>query len=74
VIASAPQWQRLFILIPAFVIGAGIVGAVLIILIRAFIQSVQESGHKRLLLAAFVALIGVVALVTYLGIELPREG
>jgi hypothetical protein len=74
VIASAPQWQRLLILVPAFVIGAGIVGAVLIVLVRAFIQSVQESGHKRLLLAALVAVIGLVALVTYLGIELPREG
>jgi hypothetical protein len=62
------------ILIPAFVIGAGIVGAVLIVLGRAFAQNVRESGHKRLLLACAIALVGVVALVTYLGIELPREG
>jgi uncharacterized membrane protein YozB (DUF420 family) len=74
VIASAPLWQRLLILVPAFVIGAGIVLAVLIVLGRAFVQSVQESGHKRLLLAAFVAVCGLVALVTYLGIDLPREG
>ena len=73
-IASTPEWQRLLILAPAFVIGGGIVLAVCILLTRAFIQSVQESGHRRLLLVAFVALIGVVALVTYLGIELPREG
>ncbi len=59
---------------PAFVIGAGIVVAVLIVLGRAFAQNVRESGHKRLLFAGAVALVGVVALLTYLGVELPREG
>jgi hypothetical protein len=73
-VIAAAKWQELFFLIPAFVIGAGIIGAVSILLVRAFIQSVQESGHKRLLLAAFVAVCGLVALVTYLGIDLPREG
>ena len=73
-IASAPQWQRLFILVPAFVIGGGIVLAVLIVLGRAFAQSVRESEHQRWIFAGLVALVGVVALVTYLGIELPREG
>lgn len=73
-VASAPQWQRLLILVPAFVIGAGIVGAVLILLGRAFAQSIRESGHRRLLFAALVILVAVVALLTYLGIELPREG
>ena len=73
-IASAPQWQRLLILAPAFVIGGGIVLAVFILLARALAQSVRESGHRRLIYASLVALVGVVALLTYLGIELPREG
>jgi membrane protein DedA with SNARE-associated domain len=60
------------ILVPAFVIGAGIVGAVLIVLGKAFVQNMQESGHKRLIMLGLVALVGVVAIVTYLGIELPR--
>ena len=47
---------------------------VCILLTRAFVQSVQESGHRRWIFAGFIALIGVVALVTYLGIKLPREG
>lgn len=73
-VASAPQWQRLLILIPAFVIGAGIVLAVLILLGRALAQSVRESGHRRAIYLSLVALVAVVALLTYLGVELPREG
>ena len=73
-IASAPLWQRLIILIPAFLIGGGIVLGVLILLGRSFAQAVRESGHQRLLFVALLALIGLVALVTYLGIKLPREG
>ena len=73
-IASAPLWQRLIILVPAFLIGGGILVAVFMLLARAFVQSVQESGHRRWIFAGFVVLIGLVALVTYLGIKLPREG
>ena len=73
-IASAPQWQRLLILIPAFVIGGGIIVAVLILLGKALAQSIRESGHRRLIYLSLLALVGVVALVTYLGIKLPREG
>jgi hypothetical protein len=64
----------MIILVPAFLVGGGILVAVFMLLVRAFVQSVQESGHRRLIFAGFVALIGIVALVTYLGIELPREG
>jgi hypothetical protein len=71
--AATPEWQRLLVLAPVFVVGAGLVAAVLILLGRAFADSVRESGHKRLLLASLVALIGVVMLLTYLGVNLPRE-
>jgi hypothetical protein len=74
VIASVPLWQRLIILVPAFLIGGGIVIATCILLFRSFVQSVRESGHQRLLFLGLVALVGVVALATYLGIKIPREG
>ena len=73
-LASAPHWQRLITLAPVFVIGAGLVLAVLILLGRAFAASVRESGHQRLIFLGVVALVGVVVLLTYLGVELPKEG
>ena len=72
-IASAPLWQRLLVLAPVFVIGGGLVGGVAIVLGRAFASSVRESGHKRLIVAGLVALAGAVVVLTYLGVELPRE-
>jgi hypothetical protein len=72
VIASAPLWQRLVILVPAFLVGVGVVLATCILLFRSFVQSIRESGHQRLIFAGLVALVGVVALATYLGIKIPR--
>jgi hypothetical protein len=73
VLATTPLWQRLLVLAPALVIGAGIVFAVLILLGRALASTVRESGHERLVYAGGVVLLGVVAVLTYLGVELPRE-
>jgi hypothetical protein len=72
-VASAPHWQRLVVLLPVFIIGGGLVLGVLILLGRAFASSVRGSGHKRLIVAGLVALAGAVVLLTYLGVELPRE-
>ena len=72
-IAATPLWQRLVILIPAFLIGGGIVIATCMLLIRSFVQSVRESEHQRLIYLGIAGLVVVVALATYLGIKLPRE-
>jgi hypothetical protein len=72
-IASAPQWQRLLVLAPVFVIGGGILLGVLILLGRAFADSVRESGHKRAILAGLALVVGAVVVLTYLGVNLPRE-
>ena len=74
VVAAAPLWQRLIILAPAAVIVLGIVLATGIVLVRAMAQTVRESGHPRWFYAGFVALAGAIALLTYLGVQLPREG
>ncbi len=71
-IASAPQWERLAVLAPVYVAGAGLVLAVLILLGRAAADSWRGTRHKRLILAGLVALIGVVMLLTYLGVSLPN--
>jgi hypothetical protein len=45
----------------------------LILLGRAFAVTVRESGHPRLIVAAVVGLAGAIVLLTFLGVELPRE-
>jgi hypothetical protein len=73
VIGSAPTWQRWLALAPAFIIGGGLILGVLILLGRAFATNVRESGHKRAIVAGLVVLAGAVVVLTYLGVELPKE-
>ncbi len=73
-VLAASRWEHLAILLPAFVVGAGLVGAVLILLGRAFAASVRESGHPRLIIGALVALVALIVLLTFLGVTLPKEG
>ncbi len=67
------HWERIVVWAPAIVIGIGLVIAVLILLGRGFAASVRDSGHPRWVWAGLAALIGVVALLTWLGVSLPRE-
>ena len=60
-------------LAPVIVVGLGLVAAVLILLGRAFVSSMRESGHPRLIFVALVGVAGLVAILTFLGVELPRE-
>jgi hypothetical protein len=59
---------------PLIVIAVGVVAAVFMLLGRGFVQTVRESGHPRLVWGGLAALVGLIVLLTYLGIELPREG
>jgi hypothetical protein len=72
-LASASNWERVVIWLPALVIGAGLVGAVLILLGRAFAATVRESGHPKWVFGGLAALVGAVAVLTWLGVSLPRE-
>jgi hypothetical protein len=73
-LAAASSSERLIILLPALVIGAGLVGGVMILLGRAFATSVRESGHPRMVIGGLVALGVVIVILTWLGVTLPREG
>jgi hypothetical protein len=64
---------KIVIWLPALIVGTGIVGAVLILLGRAFAATVRESGHPRWVYGGLAALVGVVVVLTYLGVSLPRE-
>jgi hypothetical protein len=70
---AASTAERWIVLAPAIVVGFGIVGGVLILLGRAFAATVRESGHPRWIVAGLVGIAGAVVLLTYLGVELPRE-
>ena len=59
--------------LPAAIVGVGLAGAVLILLGRAFAATVRESGHPRWIVGGLVALLGAIVVLTYLGVELPRE-
>jgi hypothetical protein len=72
-LAAASNWERLVIWLPALVVGTGLVGAVMILLGRAFMATVRESGHPRWIFGGLLALVGVVVVLTYLGVSLPRE-
>ena len=51
---AASNVERWIVLLPAIVIGAGLVFGVLILLGRAFAVTVRESGHPRLILAGLL--------------------
>jgi hypothetical protein len=70
---ATASWERAIIWLPAAVVGVGMVAAVTILLGRAFAASVREWGHPRLLWAGAVALVGLVIVLTWLGVSLPRE-
>ena len=49
---------KFVIWLPAIIVGFG---------------TVRESGHPRLLWGGLVALVGVILVLTWLGVELPKE-
>ena len=69
----ASSLSHYVVLLPALLVGFGLVGGILILLGRAFAETVRESRHPRLIVGGLVALAGAVVLLTYLGVELPRE-
>ena len=73
IVLASSSFERFVLWLPALVIGVGLVAAVFILLGRAFAVTVRESRHPRWILGGLVALVGVVMLLTWLGVSLPRE-
>lgn len=65
--------QRVLLLAPALVIGTGLVLGVFILLGRAALESIRALRRPRLVLGLTVAGIALLALLSVIGIELPRE-
>ncbi len=70
---AAHRWETLVTLVPLFIVGIGLIAAVLILLGRAFADSVSGIKHKRLLWIGAVAVFGFIVVLTYLGVNLPKE-
>lgn len=73
VTGSAPLWERAITLAPFYIIGGGIVIGVFIVLGRALADTIRESGHKRLIFAGLGLIVVAVVVLTYLGVNLPKE-
>ena len=71
VVASSAT--RYIVLLPALLIGGGLILGVLILLGRAFADTVRDARHPRWIVAGLIALTGAVVLLTYLGVQLPKE-
>jgi hypothetical protein len=69
----ASSFSHYVVLLPALLVGAGLIGGILILLGRAFAETVREARHPRLIIGGLVALAGAVVLLTYLGVNLPKE-
>jgi protein-S-isoprenylcysteine O-methyltransferase Ste14 len=72
-VLAASSVERAIVWLPAIVVAVGLLGAVSILLGRAFVVTVRESGHPRWILGGLVALVGAILVLTWLGVELPRE-
>jgi hypothetical protein len=70
---AASRIERLVVLLPVFVVGIGLIAGVFILLGRAFAATVRESGHPRWILGGLAAAIGAIVILTWLGVDLPRE-
>jgi hypothetical protein len=67
-------FERALYLAPVIVVcGAAVVGLVLL-WGKVAVQSLRESRRPRLVLALWLAGLALLALLTVLGIRLPREG
>ena len=65
--------QRAILLAPVLVIGFAAVAGLIVFWGRVGLESLRRARHPRLIVAAAVAFVLLLAGLTLLGIELPRE-
>jgi hypothetical protein len=66
--------ERAVYLAPVIVVGVAAVLGLLVLWGKIALQSLRESRRPRLVLALWLAGIGLIVLLSVLGLELPREG
>jgi hypothetical protein len=66
--------ERAVYLAPVIVIGFAAIAGLLVLWGKVVAQHLRESRRPRLVLALWVVGIGMLFLLSWLGVELPREG
>jgi hypothetical protein len=65
--------ERAVYLAPVLVVGAAAVLGLLLLWGKVALESLRESRRPRLVLSLWLAGIGVLVVLTIIGVELPRE-
>ena len=71
--AFGVKTDRAFVLAPVLVVCFGAILGLLALWTRVVVDSLRQSEHPRRILAFAAGTIALVALLTALGVELPRE-
>jgi hypothetical protein len=66
--------ERAVFLAPVIVLGFAAVAGLVILWGKVAVQSLRESRRPKLVLGLWLAAIGLIVLLSFLGVELPREG
>ncbi len=66
--------ERAIYLAPVIVVGVAALAGLLLLWGKVAAQSLRESRRPRLVIALWLAGLGLIVLLTVLGVELPREG
>jgi hypothetical protein len=66
--------ERAVYLAPVIVVGFAAVAGLLILWGKVALQQLRESRRPRLVLALWLLAIGLLFLLSWLGVKLPREG
>jgi hypothetical protein len=66
--------ERAVYLAPVIVVGFAAAAGLLILWGKVAVQAIRDSRRPRLVVALWVAGLALLALLTLLGVELPREG
>ena len=74
--ATIMSWpvERAVFLAPVIVVGAAAVLGLLLLWGKVALQALRDSKRPRLVIALWLAGFALIALLTVLGVELPREG
>ncbi len=66
--------ERAVYLAPVIVVGFAAAAGLLILWTKVALQQLRETRRPKLVLALWLVAIGLIVLLSVLGVELPREG